>query len=229
MVSDSCTMRAAATSITAGSAAVRPARPSSPLSPVARAVPTRPSRSAMPGVGAVGCPCSARSAVDQRVHIRNRLPARVFDRGERWAGTLRVLFEQFERHRRLHVDHRKAVGQHVVQLPGDGQPLLRGPSLLLGLRLAGHRGLALTAGVDHRATLPDTLGDRDEHQSARPRCRCWPPRAAGVATASGISHTTPPSPAPAADRSATATRRRRGQERHDQRREYRARPETAAW
>lgn len=73
----------------------------------------------------------------------------------------------FECHRRLHVDHRQAVREDVVQFPCDGQPHLRGPSLLLGLSLAGHRCLALPAGIDDGAALPDPLGDRDEHDQPR--------------------------------------------------------------
>ena len=111
--------------------AAHPAPPSSPSAPSHGRAETRPSRSAMPGVGAVGRP--ARYAAPSTSECTSEIACRLASLIAASAGPARsgCVVEQLERHRGLHVDHRQAVCQHVMQFPGDGQPRLRGPPFLL--------------------------------------------------------------------------------------------------
>jgi len=55
------------------------------------------------------------------------------DGGQGFVRSFLVVLGPVQRGRRLHVDQRDVVGQHVVELLGDPQPLLAGaPALLVG-------------------------------------------------------------------------------------------------
>ena len=62
--------------------------------------------------------------VQHRLDVHQSFAARLLDRGQRGPDLLRPPVHQLERHPRLHVDQRQAVRHHVVQVPGDAEPLL---------------------------------------------------------------------------------------------------------
>ena len=101
---------------------------------------TSASRSRRPGGRAPGRGpvVAAPQHVEHRAQLAERLLAGVLDGGERRAGLLGLLVQQVQGDAGLHVDERDVVGEHVVQLAGDAQPLLAGPAArLLGLAWAG--------------------------------------------------------------------------------------------
>jgi hypothetical protein len=84
--------------------------------------------------------------VEHRAQLAQRVAAGVADDGQRRAGLLGVLVQQVEGHPRLDGDEGDVVGQHVVELLGDAQPLLAGLAAgLLGPDGLGLRGLLAAA------------------------------------------------------------------------------------
>jgi hypothetical protein len=78
---------------------------------------------------------------DGRPQLLHRARAGLPDRRQRLAGLLRPAVQDVQRHPRPEVDHRDAVRHHVVQLPGDPQPLVVGAAarLLGGATAPGPR------------------------------------------------------------------------------------------
>ena len=102
--------------------------------------------------------------VQHRLDVRQRFPARLLDRGQRGPDLLRPLVHQLQRHPRLHVDQRQAVRHHVVQVPGDAEPLLAGlpPARLVRRALLLDR--PLPAGLGEGPPVADQLGPGQQEQ-----------------------------------------------------------------
>jgi hypothetical protein len=62
--------------------------------------------------------------VEHRAQLLQLLLARLLDGGQRRPGLLGMLVEEMEGDVGLDVDEGDVVGEHVVELPGDAQPLL---------------------------------------------------------------------------------------------------------
>ena len=103
-----------------------------------------------------------RRAGPQHVEGRTQLPggvaARLLDGEERLGHLLAALAGQVNGHAGLHLDRRDAVGERVVQLPGDPQPLVAGPAPGRLLPRALGLGRPLLGRPDRRLPLPRHLG-----------------------------------------------------------------------
>ena len=97
---------------------------------------------------------------EHRTDLTERLGGRVVDHRQRGPSLLGSLVEQVQRHPGLHVDQRDVVGQHVVQVTGDPQPLLLGAPQSLLFAAATHGGDPLAARA-HR------LAGEQQHQQPR--------------------------------------------------------------
>ena len=126
---------------------------------------TRPSRSARPGAGARGASLAAAQHVERAAQLAQRLAAGLLDVGERRAGLLGLVVDQVQGHAGLHVDQRDVVGEHVVQLLGELQPLLARAAL--ALLLLGARPFASTASRRDADQLGD--GEHDEQPTGDER------------------------------------------------------------
>jgi hypothetical protein len=79
----------------------------------------------MLGAGARGASSSGRpQRIQDRLHLHQRFLAGLLDSAQRRPGLLWFAVHQLQGHPRLHVDQRKAMPQHVMQLPGYAEPLL---------------------------------------------------------------------------------------------------------
>ena len=104
-------------------------------------------------------------------HLSECLLARRPDGGEGGPGLLGVRVEERQTHAGLDVDHRDAVGEDVVQLTGDPQPLLVGPPAG-GLRPLGPvPGPLLTADPDQLRQCHDGHHPGRDDGLLRPRGR----------------------------------------------------------
>ena len=137
------------------------------VSPAARELPTRSSSASSPGLPASrSIPSTSRTS-----RIDSRLADSIATSASRATSGARV--EGQPPGARLHRDATEAVTEHVVQVPGDPQPLLRGRPP--GLRL------------DPGPALADQLGghaDRDRHDRGRHDV-VGPPRRRQVGDAAG--------------------------------------------
>ena len=87
------------------------------------------------------------------LHLAQRLTAHRLDRAQRGPGLIRLAVEHVLAEAGLHADHGHAVGHHVVQFPGDPEPL-RGDRIAgRPVPDVGHMGAALLDQV------PDHPGD----------------------------------------------------------------------
>ena len=109
---------------------------------------------------------------EHRSELRERLLARVLDRGECGPSLLRPFLEQVEGDPGLHVDHRDVVGQHIVQLARDRQALLARVPALFFLLHPGRRRDALSADADDLCSPGDDEQPRYEPENLPDRgCR----------------------------------------------------------
>ena len=109
----------------------------------------RPARRGRPGgARAPRGVVAAAQHVERGAQLVERVAAGLLDVGQRRPGLLGLLVEQVQGHAGLHVDQRDVVGQHVVQLLGQPQPLLAEPAPLLVLGGLGQLGRPLPADAD---------------------------------------------------------------------------------
>ncbi len=89
------------------------------------------------------------------------------DHPQRGAGRLGVVGQCLVRDRGLHPDHRDGVAQHVVQVPGDAQPLLLDPPARLPLPLGRGlpRGAPLLVAQQPGGPHGRAQRDRGQHQA----------------------------------------------------------------
>ena len=132
--------------------------------------------------------------LDQRAQLDQRLLARALDDDERLVDLLGVGAAQVEGDRRLHVDERHVVGDDVVQLLGDAQPVLPGPAAALlgeGPPVADARSLrtratsAKASTSSAQATAAAAVGHdqpRDGSRHAATPCAASTPPATSQAT-----------------------------------------------
>ena len=151
--------------------------------------------------------------VQGRPQFPGRLPAGLQDRQQRLRNRLAPLAGQVDGGLRLHLDHRDLVGERVVQLPGDVQPLLVGaaPSGLLAAALGL---LGSTLGLPQRLARRaggDQPGQREDVSCLRHRLAGGPTggeasSASGTATSITTEHTAVATRCPARTAAYTATR-----------------------
>ena len=105
---------------------------------------------------------------EHRPQLGEGLLAHLVDRGQGDSGPFRLPVDQVQRRVGLHVDDRNVVCHHVVQVPGDAQPLLaRLPPRLIGPAVGDRRGaLAAQAQQFRRAEQDHKTGGR-EHRGQR--------------------------------------------------------------
>ena len=96
--------------------------------------------------------------VEGGAQLAGGVAARLLDGEERIGHRLAALAGQVNGHAGLHLDHRDAVGERVVQLPGDPQPLVAGPAAGRLLPRALGLGGPLLGRPDRRLPLPRHLG-----------------------------------------------------------------------
>ncbi len=126
------------------------------------------------GGGRAGGLAGGAQGVQDLPDLAEGLLAGRLDGGERRTGLLGVRVEQRQAHAGLHVDHGDAVGQYVVQLAGDPQPLLVHPAPFGGLPLGPVPGPLLPSYADHLGG--GEYGDRPGGDTA-----LGPPRRRAVA------------------------------------------------
>ena len=115
--------------------------------------------------------------VERGAQLVEGVAARLLDGGERGAGLVGMLVDEVQSDTRLDVDERDVVGQHVMELLGEAQPLLAGPALLLLVFGALTLGQLVAADPGH-------LGDSQDQ--CQPSCDQRQMRGAGAAIGSGV-------------------------------------------
>ena len=125
--------------------------------------------SARVGAGRRGAASSLLEEIERLAELAQGVAARGLDVGERHPRLLRLVVDEVQGHRRLDVDQRDVVGQHVVEVLGDREP----PGLesrrlgLLGLTLAS-RGLVTSDADEFGCREDDAHPSGDEEQRAVP-------------------------------------------------------------
>ena len=133
----------------------------STVRPAARVSSMSSGRRSSPGAGARGATSSSwRSVRQHRAQLLECFLRRRLDRAQRRARLFWLAVHEVKPHAGLDVDERDVVADHVVQVPGDPQPLLALVAALIELTAGSGRGHPL--GPD-----PGRLG-RDRHRQQPP-------------------------------------------------------------
>ena len=131
MVSDSCTIRNAASATTGGSGRSSPLTARSTGRPPARESVDELGKAGEVGVtGGAGGGIRLVQQLQDRAELGQCVPPGPLDGPNRLAGAVGVSFEQRVGELALHHDQRHPVRHHVMQLAGDPQSLLLGPDPL---------------------------------------------------------------------------------------------------